>query len=81
MSMTDEAGNPDAFAAQSTLEPPMPDETPHSNPRKPRWKRRVTLVLALVVLIAAAIVLPPLVNISRNSACCRAPASFCAIFL
>lgn len=65
MSITDEAGDPGAFAAQSTLEPPMPDETPQPNPRKPRWKRRVTLVFALIALIAAAIVLPPLINISR----------------
>jgi hypothetical protein len=64
MSMTDEAGNPGAFAVESSPQP-MPDETLHSTPRKPRWKRRVTLVFALIALISAAIVLPPLVNISR----------------
>ena len=62
--MMDEAGSQGAFAIKPFPELPMPDEIPHPVPPKPRWKRRVTLVLALIVLIAAAIVLPPLVNIS-----------------
>jgi hypothetical protein len=33
--------------------------------RKSRWNRRVALIGGLVVLIAAAVVLPPLVNIGR----------------
>jgi hypothetical protein len=33
--------------------------------RKSRWNRRIALIGGLVVLIAAAVVLPPLVNISR----------------
>jgi AsmA family len=31
----------------------------------PRWKRRVTIVSLLVVVLAAGLVLPPLINISR----------------
>ncbi len=32
---------------------------------KTRWKRRVTVVAGLIALLAAGLVLPPLVNISR----------------
>ena len=60
----DDAGNQGVFASKSSPERPMPDEIIHPNPRKPRWKRRMTLIFALVALIAAAVVLPPLINIS-----------------
>lgn len=63
--MMDEAGSQGAFAIKPLPEPPMPDEIPHPVSPKPRWKRRVTLVALAIALIAAAVVLPPLVNISR----------------
>ena len=63
--MMDEAGSQGAFAIKPLPELPMPDEIPHPVPPKPRWKRRVTLAALAIAVIAAAIVLPPLVNISR----------------
>ena len=61
----DEAGSQGAFAIKPFPELPMPDEIPHPVRRKPRWKRRVTLLAIAIAIIAAAVVLPPLVNISR----------------
>ena len=42
-----------------------PDAIQQEISRKSRWNRRVALIGGLVVLIAAAVVLPPLVNIGR----------------
>ena len=33
--------------------------------KRPSWKRRITLVSALIALIAAAVIVPPLINIGR----------------
>jgi len=60
----DEAGSQGAFAIKSLPDLPMPDEIPHPVPPKPRWKRRVTLIALAIAVVAAAVVLPPLVNIS-----------------
>ena len=62
--MMDEAGSQGAFAIKPLPELPMPDEIPHPVPPKPRWKRRVTLIALAIAVLAAAVVLPPLVNIS-----------------
>jgi hypothetical protein len=42
----------------------MAEETPQSAPTHSRWKRRVTVSALLAVLIAAAVVIPPLINVS-----------------
>jgi uncharacterized protein involved in outer membrane biogenesis len=63
--MTDEVDSQRASSAESPSERPMHEEPELSNPPKARWKRRVTLVSVAIILIAACIVLPPLVNISR----------------
>jgi hypothetical protein len=42
----------------------MAEETPQPAPTHSRWKRRITVIALLAVLIAAAVVLPPLVNVS-----------------
>jgi hypothetical protein len=44
---------------------PAPDETEHPLRPSHRLRRRVTLAAVIAVLLAAALVLPPLVNISR----------------
>jgi hypothetical protein len=62
--MMDEAGSQAAFATKPLPELPMLDEIPHPVPPKPRWKRRVTLAALAIAVIAAAVVLPPLINIS-----------------
>jgi AsmA-like protein len=53
----------DSPAVASTT-PYMAEETPQSAPTHSRWKRRVTIIALLAVLIAAAVVLPPLINVS-----------------
>jgi hypothetical protein len=71
--MADEAGSPGVFPAEhpserssaSLIDPSMPEEIAQPDPRPSRWKRRVTLASLLIVVLAAAVVLPPLINISR----------------
>ena len=53
----------DSPAVASTT-PYMAEETPQPAPIHSRWKRRITVIALLAVLIAAAVVLPPLVNVS-----------------
>jgi hypothetical protein len=48
--------------ARSTVEP---DFNSDGKPTKSPWNRRVALIGGLIVLIAAAVVIPPLINIGR----------------
>ena len=52
-------------AAKSAAAVELDPDTLQEISRKSRWNRRVALIGGLVVLIAAAVVLPPLVNIDR----------------
>ena len=54
--MTDEAISP----GTSPVETSAPVAPPTN-----RWRNRITLVSVIVTLLAAAIILPPLINISR----------------
>lgn len=53
--MTDEAVSPGT----------IPVETSNTATSPKRWRKRLTLIAVAVTLLAAAIVLPPLINISR----------------
>jgi hypothetical protein len=52
-------------AAKSAAAVELDPDTLQEISRKSRWNRRVALIGGLVALIAAAVVLPPLVNIDR----------------
>jgi len=69
--MTDEAlsdgtESNEVKAASLESESPSEGERTDADPRKKSiWRRRITLISGLVALVAAVIVLPPLINVGR----------------
>jgi hypothetical protein len=77
--MADEASSQGAIAARSSSERPVNvglanglanedaanEEAVHHDRSRARWRRRVVLGSGLVAVLAAALVLPPLINVGR----------------
>jgi AsmA family len=62
--MTNEA-SPEAYATEPASTAPPSHSADELVARPPRWKRRITIASIVIVILAAAVVLPPFINISR----------------